>query len=246
MTDPARSYACPSCGAHVDELTRHCPYCNASVATVRCGRCFHMNIPAAIHCSGCGQELGLEPIAEGAKLSCPACRCPLAAFQSEGGALFDCDRCGGQFVEHALLRALLERREVLGEAVPIAGRAGAPSKSQTKSAGAASNRPEPVRYQPCPVCAAVMNRKNFGGTSGVVVDVCKKDGIWFDPGELPRVLAFVSSGGLARAKRREAEQRAEEKRAEIARIAAATDFGPQGGAHEAEYGVGLLDLLKWI
>jgi len=194
-----------------------------------------MNIPAAIHCSGCGQELGLEPIAEGASLSCPACRIPLAAFRSDGGALFDCDRCGGQFVEHALLRALLERREVLGEAVPIAGRA-----------TPASNRPEPVRYQPCPVCAAVMNRKNFGGTSGIVVDVCRKDGIWFDPGELPRVLAFVSSGGLARAKRREAEQRAEEKRAEIARIAAATDFGSQAGAHEAEYGVGLLDLLKWI
>jgi hypothetical protein len=56
-----------------------------------------------------------------------------------------------------------------------------------------------------------MNRRNFGGSSGVIVDVCSSHGLWFDLGELPRVLSFVEAGGLARAKLREAE--ANERRA---------------------------------
>ena len=39
------------------------------------------------------------------------------------------------------------------------------------------------------------DRRNFGGTSGVVVDVCHAHGTWFDAGELVKVLAFVESGG---------------------------------------------------
>jgi Zn-finger nucleic acid-binding protein len=46
-----------------------------------------------------------------------------------------------------------------------------------------------------------MQRRNFGKTSGVIVDVCAQHGTWFDPGELSRVLAFVEAGGLAEARR---------------------------------------------
>jgi hypothetical protein len=45
-----------------------------------------------------------------------------------------------------------------------------------------------------------MNRKTFGGVSGIVVDVCSRHGTFFDSGELPRVLAFVRHGGLAKAR----------------------------------------------
>jgi len=37
-----------------------------------------------------------------------------------------------------------------------------------------------------------MNRINFGRTSGVIVDVCKKHGTWFDGGELTQVIAFAA------------------------------------------------------
>jgi len=64
-----------------------------------------------------------------------------------------------------------------------------------------------------------MNRKNFGPASGVVVDVCSRHGTWFDSGELPRVLAFAESGGLARAQRRRVEdagRQARERAIEVA------------------------------
>jgi Zn-finger nucleic acid-binding protein len=62
-----------------------------------------------------------------------------------------------------------------------------------------------------------MNRKNFGDESGIVVDVCARHGVWFDTGELPKILAFTRAGGLERAKKRRAEAaRQEEGRGNVA------------------------------
>ena len=121
--------------------------------------------------------------------TCPDCKLPLTTFKAGVGQLQACVRCGGQMVTHGLLRALLEQREVLGAAVPSPGEAprGNPMK-------------DPVRYRPCPTCQQLMNRKNFGGASGIIVDVCARHGTFFDAGELPRVLEFVRRGGLAQAR----------------------------------------------
>ena len=45
-----------------------------------------------------------------------------------------------------------------------------------------------------------MNRLNYARHSGVILDVCKTHGIWFDLDELRRVLAFITGGGLDRAR----------------------------------------------
>jgi Zn-finger nucleic acid-binding protein len=57
-----------------------------------------------------------------------------------------------------------------------------------------------------------MNRQAFGRISGVVVDVCKNDGIWFDAGEITQVIEFVEHGGLERARQRKKEELAEKAR----------------------------------
>ena len=120
--------------------------------------------------------------------TCPDCKLPLTTFKAGAGQLQACGRCGGQMVTHGLLRALLEQREVLGAAVPSPGEA---------PRGNPLN--DPVRYRPCPSCQQLMNRKNFGGASGIIVDVCVRHGTFFEAGELPRVLEFVRRGGLAQA-----------------------------------------------
>jgi Zn-finger nucleic acid-binding protein len=43
-----------------------------------------------------------------------------------------------------------------------------------------------------------MTRTNFAGHSGIVVDVCREHGTWFDRGELGSALEFVRAGGLER------------------------------------------------
>jgi Zn-finger nucleic acid-binding protein len=194
---------CPGCLAEVEDSLRRCTKCGTPIATVRCGGCYHMNVPEAALCSACGRELGLEPLGEPDDLSCPDCKQRFQAFSGQPGVLRDCVACGGQFVEHALLEDLLRERELYG---------------------AAPRRPprqnpldNPVRYVPCPCCGEIMNRKNFGRSSGVIVDVCRAHGVWFDRGELPRVLAFVEAGGLAELKKREAEESARSVRDERVR-----------------------------
>jgi Zn-finger nucleic acid-binding protein len=192
-------FQCPVCGAFARDNERTCRHCASALATLRCAHCFELNFPNDLHCRGCGHELGLEPVPDASLLSCPDCKLPLIAFRAGTGQLHACERCGGQLVTHGLLRALLESREILGAAVP--------SPASARRSNPLDN---PVRYRPCPGCGQMMNRKNFAGASGIIIDVCSLHGSFFDAGELPRVLEFVRRGGLVREKAAlEARKRAE-------------------------------------
>jgi len=63
-----------------------------------------------------------------------------------------------------------------------------------------------VRYRKCPSCGEPMLRRNFHGSSGVVVDVCGPHGIWLDRGELATLIEFASTGAMAKADRHSAER----------------------------------------
>jgi hypothetical protein len=158
----AEAHRCPVCGAPVGSGAESCGFCASPLLTVRCAECFVLNAAGSLHCGGCGRELGLEPLSVGSDLSCPACRQPFAGFGGNAGRLSECTACGGQFVEHALLKELLERRETLRGVVVNPPRV--------------NPLAQPVRYLPCPACRSVMNRKYFGESSGIVVDVCTKHG----------------------------------------------------------------------
>src|SRR6185295_4778946 len=54
----------------------------------------------------------------------------------------------------------------------------------------------PVRYVRCPQCNELMHRLNFAHCSGVIVDVCRAHGSWFDANELHRIVHFIRAGGL--------------------------------------------------
>jgi Zn-finger nucleic acid-binding protein len=171
----------------VEARARHCRFCASAVATVRCAACLTMNAPDALCCSGCGRELGLSPPSRKVSETCPRCASKLDAIHHERGLALDCSACGGQFAEHPLLKDLLRSR----------ARVGALLKSHPRRVELTLG---PVKYLRCPECDVFMNRRNFGGTSGVVVDVCHLHGTWFDAGELAAVLAFVESGGPLEAK----------------------------------------------
>jgi Zn-finger nucleic acid-binding protein len=191
---------CPVCGAPVAAGVPRCGYCHAPLASVHCAACFALNPADAVHCAGCGEKLGLEPLDGPVDLRCPTCDAALHGFGGGAGKLCECSACGGQFVEHVLLAELLERREHFRTVPrPLPPRPSLPLG--------------PVHYLKCPVCGTLMNRNNFGGTSGVVVDTCSHHGVWFDPGELPRILDFVQAGGLERARERERAAQIEHERA---------------------------------
>jgi Zn-finger nucleic acid-binding protein len=192
------------------------------VATCRCPACLAWNLAAAEHCQACGQRLGADDRAgqPAAGFRCPRCARGLAARRYAELEVEECDGCGGLFLTPAMLDRVVRSRD------------------QSTGLRLALPQPKPfieqeVRYVRCPACDKLMNRNAFGRISGVVVDVCRSHGVWFDAGELTQVIQFVERGGLERAREREAEERSEQVRslhaAQVAGMASA-EWQPEPGA----------------
>ena len=78
-------------------------------------------------------------------------------------------------------------------------------------------------YVPCPDCKQLMNRSNFARSSGVIIDLCKQHGVWFDADELPRIIEFIDKGGLERAREKQKIE-LEQERSKLEAM-----YGPQPG-----------------
>jgi Zn-finger nucleic acid-binding protein len=74
-----------------------------------------------------------------------------------------------------------------------------------------------------------MNRSNYGGGSGVIVDACGPHGVFFDRGELTKIVDFLEKGGWDRVKKREKQRMEEEISALESRKTGALDLEPSLG-----------------
>lgn len=105
----------------------------------------------------------------------------------------ECEKCAGVWLDVAAFEKICADREqqsaVLGGASP------APSHELQPE--------QKIRYGPCPQCGQLMNRINFARCSGVIVDVCKGHGTWFDAQELSAIVQFIRGGGLEVSRQRE-------------------------------------------
>jgi Zn-finger nucleic acid-binding protein len=129
-------------------------------------------------------------------LACPDCKVALAAVTSGSIVAHRCARCRGIWLDPRSFQRLCE-----DEARPPDD-----ETAIARSGGATPPRTGPrdedrVRYRACPACGDVMNRSNFGRVSGVVIDVCRPHGAWFDRGELAAIRRFLRSGGVGRYER---------------------------------------------
>ena len=195
---------CPSCGGEAKPDSVRCDWCGSSLATVSCPACFGAMFVGMKHCPWCGTESSREKQAGPAAGLCPRCAVEMLSVKVGKTHLSECGQCGGLWVDNTSFQQICEDREeqeeVLGIAVPTADKT-------------AVNPSRPGRiYLPCPVCATLMNRVNFAGCSGVVIDWCKPHGSWFDSNELRQIVTFIQSGGLKKSREREKERLQEEMR----------------------------------
>jgi Zn-finger nucleic acid-binding protein len=137
------------------------------------------------------------------------------ARRPAGFPVHGCRGCGGAWIDTSTLQAVLEAASAAAH-MEGHGTGDGGVRRRTMPPGAAMKA---VVYRKCPVCQQSMTRRNFARVSGVVVDVCQVHGTFFDAGELEDVLAFVRSGGLALAKRRDDEERASIQRAQLSTAA---------------------------
>ncbi|HSB61722.1 MAG TPA: zf-TFIIB domain-containing protein [Vicinamibacteria bacterium] len=192
---------CPSCGAPVPPETRSCPYCATVLALVSCPSCFAPVFRGSKHCPSCGAAVSREAAEPRPPRPCPECRRDMGTVTVGSVTLDECGTCGGVFVDPPSFERICAEREQ--QSVVLQTRLPAPPATGT---------PRPDRYWPCPVCGRLMNRQNFARVSGVLVDVCKGHGVWFNHGELRAIVEFVRAGGLGRAREREKADLEEERR----------------------------------
>jgi Zn-finger nucleic acid-binding protein len=211
----AETLNCPNCGAAISSDSPRCQYCESKLATIACPSCFAMMFIGSKHCPHCGAAAAEATAANLSVLKCPRCRIDMSPITLGTVAMRECEKCLGLWVEVAAFEKICGDREqqsaVLGAALPLPAR-------QTSSEELKS-----IRYVPCPQCGQLMNRINFARCSGVIVDVCKGHGTWFDRDELSGIVQFIRGGGLEVSRQKEkTELEFERQQLRAEQLAAAT------------------------
>lgn len=215
---------CPNCGAVASPDSTRCAYCLSSLAALICSKCFGAIFSGMKHCPWCGEESGSARPKSADGLKCPRCTEPLAQIQVNEHRLSECLRCGGLWVDSETLQKVCTAAEDQEAVLAM--------DQKTLPAAPPGSRPTRT-YVPCPLCAKLMNRTNFAGSSGVVIDWCKPHGSWFDKDELRRIVEFVRNGGLKKSREREKERlkqesdRLKEQQRNLARLGSLDNSGPR-------------------
>lgn len=230
---------CGNCGGTFHEGDAACPWCNAGIALEDrgrshvCAQCAVRAPAGASWCPRCGERLGEQALAPRAiEAACPACRGELRERDVGAHRLTECAACGGLWLAPG----------VFDELCTAAERAGIAASSTTDRApqSLAADARERVVYRPCPACGEVMNRRNHGGSSGVVVDVCRHHGVWLDAQELERVLAWVRGGGAERERQRRVDRARRSNPAAAPMLPLPLETRTSGG------GIDLLEAVAWL
>jgi len=235
--ESASQLRCPQCGAGVDDHASQCVFCNAALLAKACPNCFARAFVGHKHCPKCGSELDLAAVgAVRTERKCPRCTHPMSAKEVSDVVIDECEQCLGVFLDQVAIKRVVDDRQH--------ARADAILGVLPRTEATPSLRAGEKLYIKCPVCQNVMNRKLFATGSGVIVDVCRAHGTYFDVGELPLVVDFVMHGGLERAAKKDLERERAELQRKRNELNAASAHRPAGYiSNDRTTSTALADLL---
>lgn len=198
----AETINCPMCGAATSTDSPQCAFCGARLATVACPQCFGMMFLGSKHCPRCGAaaEANKEISIEGKK--CPRCKTSLTLLTLGESKMLECPGCLGLWLDPPTFEKICADREQQSVVLGAASLHSSDHRLTTVK----------VSYVPCPDCKQLMNRANFARCSGVIIDLCKQHGIWFDRDELSTIIEFIRNGGMDAARSKEKLELEEERR----------------------------------
>jgi Zn-finger nucleic acid-binding protein len=153
------------------------------------------------HCQRCGAAAAIAEVKDAKDRNCPRCKNEMVLVTLGLTTVLECEHCLGLWLEVASFEKICADREQQSAVLGAASHAPASAPGQTSK----------VNYIPCPECAVLMNRVNFARCSGVIVDVCKQHGTWFDRDELSRIVEFIHGGGLNTSRAKEKLEIAEQR-----------------------------------
>ncbi len=194
----ARVVRCSSCGGARQGETRNCGFCGSDFTlherdlNTVCPNCLARVSDKARYCMECGDWLSAEAIAGDVSASeCPACSGMelLASRQlgQENLNALECQSCTGLWLSVETFRELRDRTARKAVHLAEAALKHAETPRRSKQTG-------PL-YRPCMECRKLMSRRLYAPGSGVIIDLCKDHGLWFDAEELHQVLQWIAKGG---------------------------------------------------
>ena len=193
MNTKVEALNCPNCGAAVESDRTQCEFCKSRLKTVGCPSCLGLMFLGSKFCGHCG-----APAAEAQLLDekdpgdCPRCKIKLQALKIGIANMRECERCGGFWTGVEVFENLCDDKEQQSAVL-----------SYVNDQHRELNSATPISYVPCPDCKQLMNRSNFARISGVIIDLCRQHGVWFDANELPKIISFIEDGGLKRSREKE-------------------------------------------
>jgi Zn-finger nucleic acid-binding protein len=241
---------CSSCGAPRQGREGdgdRCRYCNSELTLhdrdldTLCPGCMARVSGRARFCHFCAIPiLSAQAVSPETAHSCPACpeKKPLASRRlgRANVAVFECNVCGGLWIEKEIFEVLADRARA-GQMpdLGLVGQAG-PRPAGTVQKGRL--------YRPCVLCGTLMNRRNYGRKSAVIVDVCSRHGVWFDLHELDHLLRWIREGGEERVRALQAqEEKAEARQKALAKGIEPIQVTRGRGDLFSDGGLVLVDLL---
>lgn len=112
---------------------------------------------------------------------CPRCHEPLVAFELEGVEIDRCVVCGGTWLDAGELEWIAERAGV--DPGPISQALRDPKRGGKRTDAK------------CPRCRHRMQQMMVGQEPAVELDRCRHEhGLWFDEGEMEKVIASFAQG----------------------------------------------------
>ena len=197
----AEALNCPNCGGAVESDKTQCEFCNSRLKTVACPKCLGLMFLGSKYCGHCGElASAVESVPDQRAGDCPRCKRRLDSLLIDSTPVRECTRCGGFWTNADTFERICADKERQSAVLSFISTHPPEMKSQP-----------PINYVPCPDCKQLMNRSNFARSSGVIIDLCKEHGVWFDSDELPRIIEFIDKGGLSRAREKEKMSLQEER-----------------------------------
>ena len=193
---------CPNCGGAVTSNKTQCEFCRSRLKTVGCPSCLGVMFIGSKFCGHCGKKAVIAEIIDRPKPGeCPRCRQKLEIVHLDSSNIRECTKCGGIWSGIEAFENLCASKEQQAAVLDFI------SDHVDRSV-----KPATISYVPCPDCKELMNRSNFARASGVIIDLCKKHGVWFDRDELPKIIEFIVDGGMQRAREKQRVSLEEERK----------------------------------
>lgn len=194
---------CSSCGGtRGKEQEPFCRYCGSNFTlherdlNTICSHCMTRISSKAKFCHSCATPIVSAAINhEKSNLPCPTCENSTLHSRKMPEQIFslkECDHCAGIWISAGVFEHLERQAQKEASSGTLIH-----TKKISPKAYVSNVSINPTKfYKKCPQCEVVMQRKNYAGSSGVIVDVCHKHGMWFDIHELDEILEFIRSGLL--------------------------------------------------